>query len=208
MHKELESTTVDAVSLRKLLEIKNKELRKMKTLANTILSHRSDVEQFFLEALEEVRQVLAQEKLRELQQQQEQLNYLNGENVEREDNQQLKNNSLQRRFPHLKNSKNPYLASMAPSNLGNSILSQVNSNKIHVNISDMTWKDRELVLQILFAKINGIEDEKKRVKSTSRASSYQSTRNIDDTFPPLYITQPTEDPSNDIISHPSPFSMI
>jgi hypothetical protein len=36
------------------MKIKNKELRVMKQLAATILSQRSELEQFFLEALNEV----------------------------------------------------------------------------------------------------------------------------------------------------------
>jgi hypothetical protein len=38
------------------MKIKNKELRIMKSLAATILSQRSDMEQFFLEALTEASQ--------------------------------------------------------------------------------------------------------------------------------------------------------
>ena len=41
--------------LRRLIQIKNKELKQMKSLAATILSQRSETEQFFLESLQEVR---------------------------------------------------------------------------------------------------------------------------------------------------------
>lgn len=54
VQKELEEATLDAAGLRRLMKIKNKELQVMKTLASTILSQRSDVEQFFLESLNEV----------------------------------------------------------------------------------------------------------------------------------------------------------
>jgi hypothetical protein len=40
--------------LRRLLKMKNAELRHMRTLAATILGQRTDTEQFFLEALQEV----------------------------------------------------------------------------------------------------------------------------------------------------------
>lgn len=40
--------------LRRLIQIKNKELRQMKQLAATILGQRTETEQFFLEALQEV----------------------------------------------------------------------------------------------------------------------------------------------------------
>lgn len=44
--------------------MKNLELRQMKSLAATILSQRSETEQFFLEALEEVREVIRKERRR------------------------------------------------------------------------------------------------------------------------------------------------
>ena len=54
-----ESSNYEArTGLRRLIQIKNKELRQMKSLAATILDQRSDVEQFFLEALQEVGAVL------------------------------------------------------------------------------------------------------------------------------------------------------
>ena len=42
------------LGLRQLLKIKNQELRQMKSLAGTILDQRSETEQFFMEALNEV----------------------------------------------------------------------------------------------------------------------------------------------------------
>lgn len=56
--KELEEATLDAAGLRRLMQMKNKELRHMKTLAATILDQRSEIEQFFLEALQEVNEIL------------------------------------------------------------------------------------------------------------------------------------------------------
>ena len=56
--KELEEALLDAAALRRLVQIKNKELRKMKQLAVTILNQRNEVEQFFLEALQEVSSVI------------------------------------------------------------------------------------------------------------------------------------------------------
>lgn len=73
--KELEEATLDATGLRRLLNIKNKELKHMKSLAATILAQREETEQFFLESLQEVKEVIRQERKREQQQiQQQQLN--------------------------------------------------------------------------------------------------------------------------------------
>jgi hypothetical protein len=49
--KELEEATLDSASLRRLIQTKNKELRRMKALASTILNQRMETEQFFLESL-------------------------------------------------------------------------------------------------------------------------------------------------------------
>lgn len=54
VQKDLEVATLDSAGLRRLLKMKNLELRQMKSLAATILSQRSETEQFFLEALQEV----------------------------------------------------------------------------------------------------------------------------------------------------------
>ena len=52
------------VGLRRLLKIKNKELRHMKDLASTILSQRNETEQFFLESLQEVKEIIRRQKKR------------------------------------------------------------------------------------------------------------------------------------------------
>jgi hypothetical protein len=53
---ELDSTTVELVKLRKTLELKNIEMNKVKKLAKTILEQRSDIERFFLDSLDYVKQ--------------------------------------------------------------------------------------------------------------------------------------------------------
>lgn len=62
--KELEEATLDAAGLRRLLKLKNKELVNMKSLAATILCQRTEVEQFFLESLAEVKDIVRKEKKR------------------------------------------------------------------------------------------------------------------------------------------------
>ncbi len=53
---ELDSTTVELIKLRKTLELKNIEMNKVKKLAKTILEQRSDIERFFLDSLDFVKQ--------------------------------------------------------------------------------------------------------------------------------------------------------
>ena len=52
------------IGLRRLLKIKNKELRHMRALAENILAQRGEVEQFFLESLHEVKEMISREKQR------------------------------------------------------------------------------------------------------------------------------------------------
>jgi len=62
--KELEEASLDAAGLRKLIKIKNQELRQMKTLATTILAQRTELETFFHESLQEVKDCIKKERKR------------------------------------------------------------------------------------------------------------------------------------------------
>lgn len=44
------------IDLREIMRSKNTDLRKVKALSQVILDQRSDVEQFFLEALEQIKE--------------------------------------------------------------------------------------------------------------------------------------------------------
>jgi hypothetical protein len=46
----------EIINYREMLRSKNSELRKVKALSQVILDQRSDVEQFFLEALEQIKE--------------------------------------------------------------------------------------------------------------------------------------------------------
>ena len=46
----------EIINLREIMRQKNSELRKVKALSQVILDQRSDVEQFFLEALEQIKE--------------------------------------------------------------------------------------------------------------------------------------------------------
>lgn len=56
---EMESTSSELKKLRKTLELKTKEMNKVKKLAKTILEQRSDIERFFLDSLDYVREQVA-----------------------------------------------------------------------------------------------------------------------------------------------------
>jgi hypothetical protein len=52
---ETESSTIELKKLRKMLELKNNEMNKVKKLGKTIIEQRSDIERFFLDSLDYVR---------------------------------------------------------------------------------------------------------------------------------------------------------
>lgn len=147
--RELEEATLDAAGLRRLLKLKNKELVHMKTLAATILNQRSDTEKFFLESLGEVKDIIRKEKQRTLVETKVVLNRLrSGSGTAGAGG--TKRSSVA--FPPL-NVKGPnlhHLDGRTPSELPMNAMESV-------NIRDLTWEDKELVLRVLFAKINGAE---------------------------------------------------
>ena len=57
--RDLEDLALEKSGLQRLLDVKSKELKKMRKLARHILEQRSEVEQFFLEALEETKLQIA-----------------------------------------------------------------------------------------------------------------------------------------------------
>jgi hypothetical protein len=103
---------------------KSKELRMLKSLSNIVIEQRSDIEQFFLEALEqikeEIRKKVAEEK-------------------------------KQNRFRVPGNSFGGTGASMAHTS-GSQENTKSYADKVDLN--DLDWEDRERVLRLLFSKIN------------------------------------------------------
>jgi len=168
VHKELEDATLDASGLRRLIKIKNKELRHMKSLAATILSQRSEVEQFFLESLDEVKNEIRKEKRKE------KLALLTANTkgllpgVPGRKGQGTSNGKTTARGPvtsglpqiNLKGSQQQYLEERDPSNL------PLEDEK--VALKELKWSDKELVLRVLFAKMNGLQDSVNSAVQQSR----------------------------------------
>lgn len=146
--KELEESLLDSAALRRLLQMKNKELRKMKYLAVTILSQRSEVEQFFLEALQEVKNVLLKERKKTHQEKVIQASKMRSQAVGG-----AKTVGKTGTLPSIKFT-NPAASLQAIENVNFEEL-QLSKNA-KVDIKDLAWADKELVLRVLFAKMNGL----------------------------------------------------
>ncbi|KAF0686037.1 Aste57867_22131 [Aphanomyces stellatus] len=148
--KELDDVSLDADGLRKLLKLKNKELRNMKRLSQTILDQRTDVEQFFLDSLEIVKTQLADEKKRVV-------------DAERLQDAKLTPAERGLKFPRLKTRPNQSNNNSSPLGV-----------KDKVDLRSLSWEERERVLRLLFAKINSVQGFFDAPPDDPRASPYET----------------------------------
>jgi hypothetical protein len=204
VHKELEDATLDASGLRRLLKMKNQELRQMKALATTILSQRSDVEQFLLEALQEVRDVIRREKMKSVSEQKAAMGRLKA--ASSVGMQQLASTagtitsqSYSGSLPQIARASQGHLQKPDPSRMKPSELPF--SDAVKVDIKDLGWEDKELVLRILFAKINGLERAADRAAEEGRRNRRQvesSNNQAGSPMPqPVFISEGAEMPSEE-----------
>ena len=143
--------------LKQLLKLKNRELKNIRKLAQTILDQRTEVEQYFLEALEQVKNEIRQKREDEYRLQMA------------EYNAQMRKATASKggvKFPSIK----------APSHVGGSQADSILSSMMggggsrggegpkmsmndKVDLRDLSWEDRERVLRLLFAKINNVQGQ-------------------------------------------------
>jgi hypothetical protein len=137
--KELEEQTLDAAGLRQLVKLKNKELRNIKKLAQTILDQRTDVEQYFLDALDSIKGDIHKERQDEY-------------------NRAMVEYKTQFRQASVNGTKFPQIQGKGPqgemfpgpkSNLPTAPAKRI-------DLKELTLEDREKVLRLLFAKINSV----------------------------------------------------
>lgn len=139
--RELEEHRLDAAALRKLLKLKNKELRHVRRLAQTILEQRTETEQFFLDAIDEVRRRRRAAQLdRTLA-------------AKRQYQQAMRAAAADRgEFPPIRAAQDlqPQDAPPPPSALPPGASERV-------DFGALRWDDKERVLRLLFSKINAAE---------------------------------------------------
>ena len=138
--KELEEQTMDANGLRQLIGLKNKELSHIKKLAQTILDQRGEVEQFFLESLETVKEKIVGEREKKYRK----------DLIEYNNRMREATSSGEGKFPSIKGRNLSFLAPQEGSGL------PIHPSK-KVDLADLSWEDRERVLRLLFAKINNVQ---------------------------------------------------
>ena len=115
----------------------------MKSLAQTILDQRGEVEQFFLESIEQVKEKKLEERESNYRKSMVEYNKKMREAGERGGG----------KFPRIRGRNLSFLDQPAESSK-----LPVNPSK-KVDLGDLTWEDRERVLRLLFAKINNVQGE-------------------------------------------------
>uniref|UniRef100_A0A8C4SZA7 Basal body-orientation factor 1 n=1 Tax=Erpetoichthys calabaricus TaxID=27687 RepID=A0A8C4SZA7_ERPCA len=132
--------------LQKLLQMKDKEMNRVKLLAKNILDQRTQVEQFFLQALDHVRQEITASRAQ----------YKQAAQDAYQRKMQMARNGQEeypriRTFTKNEQSTNSVYHDLEEADKWNNL----QSNK--VDISELTWEQKEKVLRLLFAKMNGLK---------------------------------------------------
>ncbi|NXC77549.1 BBOF1 factor, partial [Anhinga anhinga] len=147
-HQELiedEASMVEIKKLQHLLEMKDREMNRVKKLARNILNERTEVERFFLDALEHVKQEIISS--RKHYKKKAQTAYYR---------KMMEACAGKEEFPKIKTFKSNI-------NSTNSVYRDLEEaekcywEKIQfekVDISELTWEQKERVLRLLFAKMN------------------------------------------------------
>ncbi|KAI3367748.1 hypothetical protein L3Q82_026595, partial [Scortum barcoo] len=145
----IQASHVELEKLQKVLAMRERELGHVKRLAGTILEQRTDLEQFFHEALAQVRQEILASRLRYKKEALQAYRWRLREAT-----------AGKLKFPPIRTfHKSPHST--------NSVLSDMEAAArwthqpgSKVEISDLTWEQKEQVLRLLFAKMNGQRERK------------------------------------------------
>ncbi|XP_044000512.1 basal body-orientation factor 1-like [Gambusia affinis] len=143
----IQASQVELDKLQKIIALREKEICQVKKLARTIVEKRRDMEVFFHEALDNVRQEISDERKR------------NTKEAYQDYRQKFRDAMPGRiRLPPIhtfhqcpKSTKSLY-SDMKAAEKG----PHLPSNEVHM--SDLTWEQKEKVLTLLFAKMNGDEE--------------------------------------------------
>ncbi|ERE73486.1 Zinc finger, RING-type containing protein [Cricetulus griseus] len=159
---ENQAGKVEIDKLQYLLEMKDKEMNRVKKLAKNILDQRTEVEQFFLDALNQVKQQILINRKHYKQIAQAAFN--------------LKMSAAcagRTEYPRIRT----FDGKEHSTNSVNHDLMEAEkwpSTQKNVDIRDLTWEQKEKVLRLLFAKMNGLAARKYRSSSKPPVPDYIS----------------------------------
>ncbi|CAC5418876.1 Basal body-orientation factor 1 [Mytilus coruscus] len=140
---ENEASKIEIAKLQRVIELKNKEMNKVKRLAKNILDQRTELERFFLESLEQVRMEINANQAQYRQDaqkayQQKMLNAYSGKGD----------------YPRIRTFNK---SDQSTNNVYSDLQAAEKMYDIggKVDVSDLTWEQKEKVLRYLFARMNG-----------------------------------------------------
>ncbi|KAM9432299.1 basal body-orientation factor 1-like isoform 1-T1 [Salvelinus alpinus] len=186
---------VELDKLQKVLAMREKEMGRVKRLARSIVEQRTELECFFQEALGQVKQEIQASRL---QYRQEALEaYRRRMSEARSGKQEYPRIRTFHKTPHSSNSVYTDLEEAEKWN-------NLQSNK--VDISELTWEQKEKVLRLLFAKMNGQKASRKLSQPLALSASPERNQNDIDpgiTEEPSHVTFITQAPVCNLPPNPS-----
>ena len=152
--KQVQNLQLEVQGLRQLIKLKTKELKNMKSLSQTILDQRSETEQFFVDALQKVKD--EQDEMRRTAALQRTSEF----------NKRVRKDNSVLRFPSVK--------------VENKAVEPPKGMSFNVRYSDLKPKQKERVLEVLFAKINNRTRELRIEKEARRRATAQRSAKTED----------------------------
>ncbi|XP_076803349.1 basal body-orientation factor 1-like [Clavelina lepadiformis] len=144
--------------LQRMIEMKDRETNKVKLLAKNIVDQRTTVEIFFLDALEKVRTEIALNRAQYVQAAQAAYQ-----------RKMLAAHAGQTEFPKIRNfKKNDHSTNSVYADLSEA--ENWTSLGGNVDIRDLTWEQKEKVLRLLFARMNGVKGANKTQRLPLRSA--------------------------------------
>ncbi|KAM7156046.1 basal body-orientation factor 1 isoform 2-T2 [Molossus nigricans] len=194
---ENQSSQVEIYKLQNLLKMKDREMNRVKKLAKNILDERTEVERFFLDALHQVKQQIAISRKCYKQVAQAAFNFKMREAC-----------AGRTQYPRIRT----FDGREHSTNSVNQDLMEANKwtdTQGNVDIGDLTWEQKEKVLRLLFAKMNGFVPRKYSKSSRPPVPEYvipdnSETEEFGDESKPqdqTFITQqvPLSDSSSELV---------
>ncbi|XP_031564389.1 basal body-orientation factor 1-like [Actinia tenebrosa] len=159
---ETKNSRAEIARLQRVIQLKTKEMNKVKRLAKNILDQRTEVEQFFLDSLEHVKNEIARNQAqyrRDAQAvYQQRMLAAHGGRADF---------PMVRTFNKSETSTNNVFDDLK-------MAEQWTGMEGKIDIGELTWEQRERILRLLFAKMNGYKGKRKN-KVSSLGPSFPST---------------------------------
>ncbi|KXJ08501.1 basal body-orientation factor 1 [Exaiptasia diaphana] len=182
---EAKSSRAEIARLQRVVELKTKEMNKVKRLAKNILDQRTEMEQFFLDSLEYVKNEIVRNRVQ----------------YRRDAQAAYQQRMLEAHGGH---GDYPMVRTFKPSDTSTNnvfddlkVAERWTGMEGKIDIGDLTWEQRERILRLLFAKMNGFKEKPRKTKlpSLDPARTPKQPAAIDDNNS-TFITQGAVLPSN------------